>query len=130
MHVIAKKAHFNKKATTALLAKAVEVCEKRGATHLTYGAYVYNDPKSSLTEFKRRHGFQQVLLPRYYIPLTWRGWIFLKLGLHHGVAGLLPASIKRLLLQARSALNTRFRKPAEGLKHAGTGATVDAHDNT
>ena len=38
-----------------------------------YCNYVYNDPNSSLTEFKRRNGFEKVLLPRYYIPLTLKG---------------------------------------------------------
>jgi len=43
-----------------------------------YCNYIYNDPKSSLTEFKRRNGFEQVLLPRYYIPLTLKGKIALR----------------------------------------------------
>ena len=72
--------HFDKRPTNALIAKAVEICEQRGFAYLTYCNYVYNDPDSSLTEFKRRNGFEQVLVPRYYIPLTLQGRIALKLG--------------------------------------------------
>jgi len=110
IHVIAKKKHFDKKATNALLAKAVEICELRGSTHLMYGSYVYNDPASSLTEFKRRNGFEQVLLPRYYVPLTLKGWIALKAKLHHGVRGMIPVNVKKPILKMRTAFHGRMRK--------------------
>ncbi len=110
IHVIAKNEHFDKKATTALLAKAVEICEQRGSTHLMYGNYIYNDPTSSLTEFKRRNGFEKVLLPRYYVPLTVKGKIALRLGLHRGIAGVLPQPIRKTLVKARRTFGARFQK--------------------
>jgi hypothetical protein len=112
IHVIAKKQHFDKKATNALLAKAVEICEQKGATHLMYGNYVYHDPASSLTEFKRRNGFEKVLLPRYYIPLTIKGRIALRLGLHHGLSGMIPEKARKFLINVRTAIHTRSQKPA------------------
>jgi Acetyltransferase (GNAT) family len=130
VHVIAKKAHFSKKATTAMLAKAVEICEQRGSTHLTYGEFVYNDPASSLTEFKRRHGFEKVLLPRYYVPLSIKGRIALKLGLHHGLAGMIPENVKRQLLKARAAFNARFRTPGEGTSREPALAATSKHGTT
>ena len=78
--------HFDKRPANALIAKAVEICEpQRVISHLIYCSYIYNDPKSSLTEFKRRNGFEKVLLPRYYIPLTPKGRLALNLGLHRGL---------------------------------------------
>jgi len=71
--------HYDKRPANALIAKAVEICEQGGISYLMYCNYIYNDPKSSLTEFKRRNGFEQVLLPRYYIPLTLKGKIALRL---------------------------------------------------
>jgi hypothetical protein len=94
--------HYDKRPANALIAKAVELCEQKGMSHLMYCNYVYKDPKSSLTEFKKRSGFEQVLLPRYYIPLTLKGKIALKLGLHRGLASQIPEPLIRLLLRIRS----------------------------
>jgi len=107
IHVIAMKKHFDKKATNFLLAKAVEICEQKGATHLVYGKYIYSDPTSSLTEFKRRNGFEKALLPRYYIPLTLKGKLGLALNLHHGLSGSIPEPVKKLGRKLRAALYSR-----------------------
>jgi hypothetical protein len=80
----------------------VEVCESLRMSHLIYGRFVYYDSNSSLTEFKRRSGFEAVPLPRYYIPLTVRGTIALKLRLHRGVGGNVPRSLFRQFLKIRS----------------------------
>jgi hypothetical protein len=93
--------HYDKRPANALIAKAVEVCEQKGMDYLLYYHYVYNDPKSSLTEFKRRNGFEQVLLPRYYIPLTSKGRIALNLGLHRGLIPYIPKSLLTQLLRMR-----------------------------
>ncbi len=94
--------HYDKRTTNAMIAKAVEVCAADGMSHLVYGQYVYNDYESSLTEFKRENGFEQILVPRYFIPLTWRGKIAIKLGLHRGFARRLPKPMLAELLRWRS----------------------------
>jgi hypothetical protein len=94
--------HYDKRPANALIAKAVEVCEQAGVSYLVYCNYIYKDPKSSLTEFKRRSGFERVLLPRYYIPLTLKGRIALKLGLHRGLGRQIPQPIIRQLLRIRN----------------------------
>lgn len=94
--------HFDKRPANALIAKAVEICEQKGISYLMYCNYIYNDPKSSLTEFKRRSGFEQVLLPRYYIPLTLKGRIALRLGLHLGLKTQIPKPLMSQLLKMRS----------------------------
>jgi hypothetical protein len=101
LQVISQKKHFDKKPTNALIAKAVEICEGKGVSHLVYGRYIYKDANSSLTEFKRRNGFEQVLLPRYYIPLTAKGKIALKLHLHHRLADLIPQPLLAPLRKIR-----------------------------
>ena len=102
--------HLDKRPTNALIAKAVEVCEQKGMSHLMYCNYVYNDPKSSLTEFKRRNGFEQALVPRYYIPLSRKGKIALKWGFHRGLVKQLPKSLVEQLLRARNLWNARKLK--------------------
>lgn len=105
--------HYDKRAGNALIAKAVEVSEKKGISHLTYCNYVYHDPGSSMTEFKRRNGFQQVLLPRYHIPLTLTGKIALGLRLHRGFVKLIPKPIVIRLLRLRSLWYERRLKAVE-----------------
>lgn len=94
--------HYDKRPANALIAKAVEICEQQGMSYLMYCNYVYNDPDSSLTEFKRRNGFEQALVPRYYIPLTLKGRAAIKLGLHHGLTRLIPRPVFKQLLKLRS----------------------------
>jgi len=98
IQLLSKMKHFDKRPANALISKAVEMCEQRGVSHLVYCAYTYSDQTSSLTEFKRRNGFEQVLVPRYYIPLTLKGRSALKLGLHHPLTHHIP---RPLLAQLR-----------------------------
>jgi Acetyltransferase (GNAT) family len=106
--------HYDKRPANALIAKAVEHCEQKGISHLMYYSYIYNDPNSSLTEFKRRNGFEKVLLPRYYIPLTLKGRGALKLGLHRELAQNLPKPLLIELLKMRSLWYARRLKAIEG----------------
>jgi len=93
--------HYDKRPANALIAKAVELCEQKAMSHLMYCNYVYKDPKSSLTEFKKRSGFEKLLLPRYYIPLTLKGKVALKLGLHRGLGQQIPEPVLKQLLRIR-----------------------------
>lgn len=106
--------HYDKRPANALIAKAVELCEQNEISYLLYYNYIYNDPKSSLTEFKRRNGFEQVLLPRYYIPLTLKGKIALSMGLHRGLAQRIPKPVLSQLLRMRSLWYARRSKAVEG----------------
>lgn len=94
--------HYDKRPTNALISKAVEVCEQVGMSYLMYCNYVYNDPKSSLTEFKRRNGFEQVQVPRYFVPLTSKGKIALQMGFHRRFVQRLPKPLVTQLLKARA----------------------------
>lgn len=95
--IISKIEHRDKSPNNALLAKAVEICAKKKISFLVY----FNWDGGTLTEFKRRNGFEKIVLPRYYIPLTYKGRIALKLHLHHGAAGLLPERLLRCLKALR-----------------------------
>lgn len=103
LQVISMMGHSEKKPTNALIAKAVEVCESNQFSHLIYSRFAYNNIHSSLTEFKRRNGFEQVLVPKYYAPLTTKGAIAVKMGLHLPLANWIPASVLARLKQMRSS---------------------------
>lgn len=105
MAILALNAHQDKRPMNALLAKAVEVCAQKNVSYLVYGNYIYGNKKdSSLVEFKRRNGFEQIDFPRYYVPLTIKGRLFTALKLYRGAVGLLPAPVLKILLKARGHL--------------------------
>jgi hypothetical protein len=105
MQILSKNAHQDKRPSNALIAKAVEVCESQGMHHLVYCKYTYGrKTESHLTEFKKRNGFEQVIYPRYFIALTLRGTIALKLGLHHEWSAILPETLYAFAVSARKAL--------------------------
>jgi len=103
MQIISKISHQDKRPTNALLSKAVELCAAAGMEYFIYGQYVYgNNTRSPIIEFKQRNGFEKVNIPRYYIPLTIKGKIILKLKLHHGLVRLIPGKVYDVLLNIRS----------------------------
>ena len=91
--------------------------------YLTYGKYIYgNHTKSPLTEFKRRNGFQPTLVPRYYIPLTFKGRVAMALGLHLSFKRFIPEKLHYVLGNLRSRWYQRAASgasPAEERERAG-----------
>jgi hypothetical protein len=97
LSILAKTNHSDKRPANALIAKAVEVCCDRRIPLLTYGRYVYGKKTdSSLLEFKRRNGFEQIDFPKYFVPLTLKGSIALLLRLHRGFRAIIPAPVLSL----------------------------------
>jgi hypothetical protein len=110
VQILSKMQHYDKRPTNALLAKSVEVCAERGILYLTYCNFIYHDPGSSLTEFKRRNGFKQFLVPRYYVPLTAKGKMALSLGMHRGLVHRIPKPLLIRLLHLRNSWYERQLK--------------------
>ncbi|HEV2329079.1 MAG TPA: GNAT family N-acetyltransferase [Verrucomicrobiae bacterium] len=103
LSIIALNSHQDKRPMNALVTKTVEICAQKGVAYLVYGNYVYgNKTDDSLVEFKRRNGFERLDFPRYYLPLTLKGWLFVALKLHRGPVGLLPGPLLKLLLKVRA----------------------------
>lgn len=109
MQILAKAEHYDKHPTNALLASAVEICAKKSAARLIYGQYIYGTKRnSSVTEFKRRNGFNEVLIPRYYIPLTMRGRVAIAAEMHRGLAALVPEPLINFALEVRAQAHKRL----------------------
>ncbi len=105
MQILSKTSHNDKRPLNALIAKAVEMAAKKGCAYLVYGQYTYDNKKdSSIVEFKRRSGFEEVLFPRYFVPLTAKGRIALKFRLHLGYRRLLPEKLVKILLSLRARI--------------------------
>lgn len=89
---LTKQSHYDKRPANALIARAVQLCEEEGIKYLVYGLLNYGNKRGdSLQEFKIRNGFEEFRVPRYYVPLTARGAVYVKLGLYRGLIGILPA---------------------------------------
>ncbi len=103
MGILSKVAHRDKAPTNALFAKAVEICAEKKIPYIVYAKFDYGKLGSdTLMDFKRYNGFESIILPRYYIPLSTKGKIGLKLHLHLGVIGLLPEKLVRILRHFRN----------------------------
>ena len=103
LQILPKESHRDKRPANALIAKAVELCAAKGIAYLGYGLFNYgNKQESSLRDFKIRNGFEEMMVPRYAIPLTNRGKVYMKLKLHRGILGILPHSLIKLGIGARA----------------------------
>ena len=111
LHLLPKASHQDKRPANALIAKAVEVCESKGISHLVFGKFNYgNKGDNPLREFKIRNGFEEVFVPRFYAPLTSWGRFCVKTKLHRGLVGILPKKVIALGVNARAKWYS-FKQP-------------------
>jgi hypothetical protein len=105
LNIAVKPSEYDKRPANALIAKAVEICAAKGFSYLVYGKFSYGNKRhGSLLQFKVRNGFGEILVPRYYVPLTAKGRVGMRLGLHRGLIGMLPESLIRAGLGVRKSL--------------------------
>jgi hypothetical protein len=97
--IISMIRHRDKSPNNALIAKAVEVCAAHNVPFLAYASW---PAPGSLRDFKKHNGFECVELPRYFVPLTLKGRIALKLKLHRGVSARIPDGVLSQLKDFRS----------------------------
>jgi len=93
--ILSLQEFWDKAVNNALLAKAVEFCSQNKMQWIMYGR-MGNHP--SLDKFKQSNGFQKFFLTRYYIPLTNKGKVATKLGLHNEIKDVLPQRMKYWLI--------------------------------
>jgi hypothetical protein len=86
----------------ALIAKAVDVCADAGKPALVYAFW----PRSTLRDFKKQNGFVAAPSLRYQIPLTWKGQIALRFGLHRPLSDRLPDWLYDLIRDRRTQYHT------------------------
>lgn len=103
LNITPKSSHYDKRPANALIAKAVELCAAKGISYLTYGLFNYGNKRDCpLREFKVRNGFDEMLVPRYFVPLTTWGALCMELKLHRGLHGILPHSVISLAVSVRA----------------------------
>ncbi len=108
MGILAKIAHRDKAPMNLMIAKAVEVCADKKVPYLVYAKFDYGKIGSdTMIDFKYYNGFESIALPRYYIPLNTKGKIILSLNLHHGIIGIIPKRIVRILRNMKHQWHAR-----------------------
>ncbi len=98
--IISKVKERDKAPNNALIAKAVEACADKGIPYLVYA---YWPSPGSFADFKKQSGFEKVDLPRYYVPLSWKGELALRCGAHRGWRAMVPERLKEALKRRRQA---------------------------
>jgi hypothetical protein len=96
--ILDKQSHREKAPMNGMIAKAVEICAKRNVPYITYTVWRRGDHG----QFQKRNGFEKIPVPEYYVPLTIKGKLALRLGLHKGLKGALPEKVMGWLLGLRA----------------------------
>ena len=97
--ILDKMTHRDKAPMNGMIAKVVEVCAARGVPFITYTTWRRGD----LGKFQASNGFEKIPVPEYFVPLTWKGRLALRLRLHKGPKALIPewAMDRYLALRAK-----------------------------
>jgi len=93
--ILSMQRHWDKALNNALVAKAVEVCADKRIRWVMYGR-MGNHP--TLDAFKQNNGCIRLPLTRYYVVLSGKGRLAVKLGLHREMRDSLPMWLKRPLI--------------------------------
>ena len=113
MHFLSMTSHKDKSPNNALIAQAVRSCADRQIPYLVYAKFSYGrKERDSLSDFKQHNGFQRIELPRYYVPLTLRGRVALRLGMHRRLAECIPEPVLSQLRTIRTLWYTRGQRTA------------------
>ena len=96
--IISKVEHRNKAINNALIAHTIKKCETQQLPYLVYAYWNEN----SLSDFKRHCGFEQIKLPRYFVPLSVKGKLALMCGIHRDLKGALPRRVRDHLKKLRN----------------------------
>ncbi len=76
--------------------------------YLTYESFQYGKKAGdSLTRFKENNGFARMDVPRYYVPLTRKGLVALRMGLHWSPKERMPEWIATPLRDLRRKWHER-----------------------
>jgi len=111
MNNVSLMEYRDKAPSNALMAEVVRICADRGVSYLTYSNFSYGKKeRDNLSDFKKNNGFEKVEVPRYYVPLTPRGWLAFRSGLHRGFREYLPESTAARVRDLRAAWYTRWTK--------------------
>lgn len=102
MNILSMTAHRDVAPTNALVAQVVRSCADRQIPYARYASFNYGGKQNdTLVVFKESNGFQRVDVPRYFVPVTRRGKLALRVGLHHPLRSRIPERVLAPLRELR-----------------------------
>jgi hypothetical protein len=119
--ILDKTAHRDKAPMNAMIAKVVEICAENKIPYFTYTVW----RRGEHGQFQESTGFEKIPVPEYFVPLTAKGALALRLRLHKGLKGLIPERMMVYLLALRSKwylaryAKAKADRPKSGLTKAG-----------
>lgn len=96
--ILDKTSHREKAPINGMIAKVVEICGRRKISYIIYTVW----RRGEHGQFQESIGFQKFPVPEYFIPLTLKGAVALRLRLHRGVREAIPEQIMVWLLALRA----------------------------
>jgi hypothetical protein len=103
----------NKNPNNAMIACAVKLCSQKGYRYLTYGNMGYNP---GLDFFKKNNGFRRVAVPRYFMPLTYKGQLAIRLNLCRSVERSFSPTLTQALIPFYNIMDKVRPEQAESSK--------------
>jgi hypothetical protein len=114
LEILSKTAYNEKRPVNALISKAVEIAVEKKKSYLTYGRFQYgNKTHSSFSDFKQRNGFERIRFPRYYIPLTIKGALAIRLRWQRGLLWIVPGPLVTAVVRLRARFTDRILEKTE-----------------
>ena len=108
MQILSMIEHRDVAPTNALIAQVVRSCAARNIPYARYANFSYGAKQyDSLVAFKISNGFQRVEVPRYFVPLTPRGRVALRFGLHHRMRERIPEAVLAPFRELRRRWHTQ-----------------------
>ncbi len=97
--ILDKLSRREKSPMNGMISKVIEICADKNMPFLVYSTW----RKGDHGRFQASNGFVKTPVPEYFVPLTMKGRLALRLNLHRGIKGAIPekAMIRLLNLRAR-----------------------------
>ncbi len=96
--ILDKMSHRDKSPMNALISKAVEICANKRIPAVIYTVW----RRAEHGRFQASNGFVKSPVPEYFVPLTFKGRLALRLNLHRGLRGLVSEALMLRLLRLRA----------------------------
>ncbi|MDR2719263.1 MAG: hypothetical protein LBC03_00440 [Nitrososphaerota archaeon] len=112
--ILSLQKYWDRAVNNVMLAKAVEICAKNNHKWLMYGRMGKGSNHPTLDKFKENNGFVRYPLNRYYVALSKKGKIAVKLGLHKQFKDTIPESVRKEVIQvynfvSRAKIKLKYR---------------------
>ena len=79
-HFLSYQQHYDKAPNNRLMSAIVQTAEAKGIHTIVYGKMASGN--TGLNRFRRHHGFRRFRVPRYYVAMSGKGRVIMKIGIN------------------------------------------------